>query len=205
VAGDTPRPPANGRGSSGGDSGEALPLRGGTALVIGFGNPLRGDDGAGFAAAELLARQLRADPPRTGEVSPGMSPADRRPAPRVEALACQQLTFDLAEAVSRVDLVVFIDADRSVPAGEFSEHEAGEDPIPPPVSHHLTPPALLAVTRAIYGSAPRGIVLSVGAAAIDAPGLSAAVEAALPRVAEVARAIAEARGRRDPGEIEGPK
>jgi len=188
VAGDTPRPPANGRGSSGGDSGKALPLRGGTALVIGFGNPIRGDDGAGFAAAELLAGLLRKDP---------------HDGPSVEALACQQLTFDLAEAVSRADLVVFIDADHSVPAGEFSEHEAGEDPTPPPVSHHLTPPALLAVTRAIYGSAPRGIVLSVGASAFEAPGLSPAVEAILPRVAEVARAIAEARGQRDTGGMEG--
>ena len=198
MAGETPRsapkgrglaghepggPAANGRGPSGGDSG-------GPALVIGFGNPLRGDDGVGFAAAGLLAGLLRTDP---------------HDGPPVEALACQQLTFDLAEAISRADLVVFIDADRSVPAGEFSEHEAGEDPAPPPVSHHLTPPALMAVTRAVYGSAPRGIVLSVGAVAFDSPRLSPAVGAVLPRVVEVARAIAEARGTRGPGGTEGPR
>ena len=59
-------------------------------LVIGYGNPLRGDDGAGWKAAELLAE----DPRLAGAV----------------VLARHQLTPELADDVSRASLVVLVDA-----------------------------------------------------------------------------------------------
>jgi len=59
-------------------------------LVVGYGNPLRGDDGAGFNAAWLLS------------LDPRLQGAD--------VLIRQQLTPELAEDVARADLVVLIDA-----------------------------------------------------------------------------------------------
>ncbi|HZD71671.1 MAG TPA: hydrogenase maturation protease, partial [Actinomycetes bacterium] len=62
----------------------------GSALVIGYGNSLRGDDGLGWHAAGRLA----ADPRLAG----------------AEVLARHQLTPELAEEVSRAALVVLVDA-----------------------------------------------------------------------------------------------
>ena len=59
------------------------------ALIIGYGNPLRGDDGLGWRAAEQLAEII--------------------PQSEAEVIACHQLTPELAEPISRARLVIFID------------------------------------------------------------------------------------------------
>ena len=60
-------------------------------LVIGYGNPLRGDDAAGLIAAGRLG-----------------------------GLAVHQLTPELAEAIALADGVIFLDADASLPPGEIA-------------------------------------------------------------------------------------
>src|SRR5208282_6599133 len=62
-----------------------------TALVIGYGNPLRSDDGFGWHASRLLAEAL------TGR--------------DVEVITCHQLTPELAHPLSQCRRAVFIDAD----------------------------------------------------------------------------------------------
>ena len=112
-------------------------------LVVGYGNPLRADDGLGWVVAEELAE------------SP--LPSDTR------VLTAHQLTPELAEPVGQADLVVFVDAreggepgrierDTAAPAAEGS----------PAFSHDLDPPALLALARSLYGHCPRAVVVSVG-------------------------------------------
>jgi len=59
-------------------------------LIVGYGNPIRGDDALGWRAAERL-RELVTD-------------AD------VEILTLHQLAPELMEPLSQVDLAVFIDA-----------------------------------------------------------------------------------------------
>src|SRR5271166_6728975 len=58
-------------------------------LIIGYGNPLRGDDGLGWQVASELAKCVDA---------------------LISVLAVQQLTPELAEPVSDADLVIFVDA-----------------------------------------------------------------------------------------------
>jgi hydrogenase maturation protease len=60
------------------------------ALVIGVGNPSRGDDGFGWRAAELLQTLL--DPATT------------------EVMTCRRLTPELSVSMSSADLVIFIRA-----------------------------------------------------------------------------------------------
>lgn len=60
-------------------------------LIIGYGNPLRGDDAAGLAAAERLG-----------------------------GVAVHQLTPELAEAVAQAGAVVFLDADATLGPGEIA-------------------------------------------------------------------------------------
>ena len=66
-------------------------------LVVGYGNPLRGDDGVGWRVAERLAADQRLD--------------------GAAVLQRHQLTPELALDISAVSLVVFIDASRDLPPG----------------------------------------------------------------------------------------
>ena len=117
-------------------------------LIIGYGNPLRSDDGLGWHAAEALADHFRGRP-------------------EIHVLACQQLTPDLADDLSAVDLAVFIDASRDLKPG-FLKVEPINDgaqlsgAAASPYSHHVQPAALLHLCQDLWGRAPQGFLLSVG-------------------------------------------
>lgn len=134
-------------------------------LVIGYGNPLRCDDGVGWRVADQLTASVTGD--------------------AVRISAAHQLAPEMAEAVSGASEVLFLDA---VAAGEPGTWSAagvapsGEENLSALV-HHLTPAALIALAQALYGAAPRGrIVTVVGEDFGYGETLSAAVEAALPDV-----------------------
>jgi len=110
-------------------------------LVIGYGNSLRGDDGAG----PFVARQLGAG-----------------------AIACHQLTPELAEHISHADRVIFVDAHAGVPAGQIAiqpvqPSPAGAQPRPAAAIHRFDPETLLAWSRQLYGRAPEAILIGIGA------------------------------------------
>jgi hydrogenase maturation protease len=135
-------------------------------LIIGYGNPLRGDDGLGWHAAERLAAVL--------------------PETEAEIMTCRQLTPELAEPISRADLVIFIDAEQTGPAGKLSCRRITPGTSPSgALSHHLTPAMLLAWARGLYGTCPEAIVFSVSGQSFDCEeGLSPHVSSALPRLIE---------------------
>ena len=131
-----------------------------TRLVIGIGNPLRGDDGVGA----LLAEQ-------------------------VGGRSVQQLTPELAAELAELEAVLFIDA-WLAPAGAGPEliaiapssGSAGSSA----ESHRLEPAQLLAISQALYGRAPAVHLLRVPATAFGhGTALSPELQAALP----VARAL----------------
>ena len=69
-------------------------------VIVGYGNPLRSDDGLGWRVAEELSRRL--------------SP------PEVEVIVRHQLTPELADDVRNADAVFFIDAARVGQPGEVT-------------------------------------------------------------------------------------
>jgi hydrogenase maturation protease len=151
-------------------------------LVIGYGNALRTDDGVGWHAARLLAGD-----PRLADVV---------------VVAEHQLTPELAFDLSLASLVVLLDATTETPAGTVTVRSiaepgaaAGEAAGVPPgaSSHHVDPELLLVLARQLYGRAPEAVVVSVGVSEMGlGEGLTPAVEAALPAVADiVARLVAE--------------
>ena len=157
-------------------------------LVVGYGNPLRSDDGVGPVVAERLA----ADPRLAG----------------VEVRAEHQLTPELAMDASRVSLLVLVDAADGVPAGEVvvrdlapwgrgGSSDGGQagrvEESGPPLTHHVDPSSLLALADALWGSAPRAVVVGVGPASLElGDTLTPEIEAAVPRAVEaVVAAIAE--------------
>jgi hydrogenase maturation protease len=145
------------------------------ALVIAYGNPLRGDDGAAYHVAERLQQD-------------GLG---------AEIVCCQQLTPELAERLCGAGVVVFVDASRQVGAGEISVRrlEAADSPVR--LSHVCTPSSLLTLARLLGGSPPRVYELGIGIGD-DATGehLSAPVTEAVPEAVERIQAlIGEERGR----------
>jgi hydrogenase maturation protease len=136
------------------------------ALVIGYGNSLRRDDGAGWHAAGLLA-----DDPRLGDA---------------RVLVRHQLTPELAEDISAARVVVLIDArDGGGPPGTISIHRVGQGgPAAPAWSHHLDPAALVRLADELYGGTPPVFLVSVTGASFGVGDrLSRAVRRALPEVA----------------------
>jgi len=154
-------------------------------LVVGYGNPLRSDDGVGPAVAERLA----VDPRLAG----------------VEVRAEHQLTPELAMDAAQVSLMVLVDAADGVPAGEVVVRDLapwgrgglGDDGLAgraeeggPPLTHHVDPSSLLALAEALWGSAPRTVTVGIGPESLElGDTLTAVVEAAVPRAVEAVVAV----------------
>jgi len=141
-------------------------------VVIGYGNPLRGDDAVGWKAAEALRDVYEDDN-------------------AVEIFASHQLNPEMAESVAEAGMVIFIDAAAKLAAGKItceSVHPADHSSA---FTHDLDPPTLLASAIDLYGSCPRAAVIGVGIQSCDlGHDLSREVKAALPRVvAEVKQMI----------------
>lgn len=105
----------------------------GDILVIGYGNGLRGDDGAGPAVARLI-EALRL---------PGLC-----------VRVCHQLTPELAEDISAARAVVFIDArdaakDTQVESVPLQPGEHGNI-----ATHKCDPAALAALAQSLFGRCP---------------------------------------------------
>jgi hydrogenase maturation protease len=111
-------------------------------LIIGYGNPLRGDDGFGFLAAERL-RETIDDPD-------------------IEILALHQLTPELMEPVSRAGRVIFIDAAAEGEPGKLVIKPVAAGPgAAAAFTHFADPGALLAGAGRLYGNVPPGTMVTV--------------------------------------------
>jgi hydrogenase maturation protease len=114
-----------------------------TLLIIGYGNPLRGDDAFGYRAAEELQALF----------------IDHR---EVVVLPVHQLTPELAADIARAGKVIFIDA-----AAEGEPGKLASRPVLPaaanaaPFTHNATPEGLLGMALALYRNAPPAVLYSV--------------------------------------------
>jgi hydrogenase maturation protease len=141
-------------------------------LIVGYGNPLRSDDGIGWHAARRLATDPRLDGARV--------------------LTHHQLTPELAADVSRASLVVLVDAAAEGDPGSVAVRRIGSPP-PTPItwSHHLTPETLAGLADALYGAVPPIVLVSVAAESFaEDDCLSNALQQALPKVVEVVAGVA---------------
>lgn len=141
-----------------------------TTLWIGFGNPLRRDDGVGVRAAQLLAEE------------------------GLPAKPCFQPLPELAIEIAGARRVVFLDADLELAPGVVRLRAL--DPAPSsPWSHRLDAAGLLSLAGTLDRGRPEAWVLSIGI--LDAgfgEGLSAPVEAGLAELLACARRFAEDHG-----------
>jgi Ni,Fe-hydrogenase maturation factor len=92
----------------------------------------------------------------------------------------QQLTPELAAALAHLDAVLFIDA-WLAPAAAVPQLITLSPAASTTSSHRLEPAALLALSQALYGHAPRAQQLLVPASGFEhGTALSAALQAHLP-------------------------
>jgi hydrogenase maturation protease len=164
-------------------------------LVVGYGNPLRGDDGAGPRAAALVAE----DPRLAGAT----------------VLVRHQLTPELADEMRTASLVVLVDARAGAEPGTVAVQcievesagavsgpaaDAGR-PGPTragagPSSHHVDPAALAGLARVLWGATPEIVAVGVGASTFETGDpLSPEVERALPGVVDAIASLVAEHGR----------
>ncbi|ACK64120.1 hydrogenase maturation protease [Rippkaea orientalis PCC 8801] len=100
-------------------------------LIIGYGNSLRSDDGAGQKVAKRVAQwNLK----------------------NVSCIAIYQLTPELSEAISKVDMVIFVDALATSKKLEIQQLKVNSKITN--LGHYSNPSQLLSLTKAIYNKLP---------------------------------------------------
>ncbi len=102
-------------------------------LIIGYGNPLRSDDGIGWIVADQIAARL----------------------PHARVVVTHQLTPEIAESISQSDFVLFVDAYAMGEPGTLRCELILPDTGTPIISHHIAPSTLLTVARRLYHHCPR--------------------------------------------------
>jgi hydrogenase maturation protease len=138
-------------------------------LVIGYGNPLRGDDGFGWAVAARLAEEFAGDE-------------------SVRVLAAHQLTPEFAEPMSEAEQIILVDVARDGEPGTWSVCEIEPAPSGPALGHQFDAGGLLAAAREIYSACPPAVLVSVVAESFDCQEiLTSRVEAVIPDVLEYIR------------------
>ncbi len=143
------------------------------ALVIGYGNPMRGDDGIGWRAIEALG----------GQVDPA--------AVRLET--CHQLTPEWSDPISRARRVIFIDAACDAAPGDVRCRTLSPVAEGHPQTHRCDPAWLLACAVELFGRCPPAHLLTVGGEDFSLrEDLSATVASALPRIVARVQALLEA-------------
>ena len=106
-----------------------------TPLVIGYGNTLRGDDGAGVVAAELIRGRNMG----------------------VDVITVHELQPELAEAIASRSDVVFVDASITTPRLTIRALQPGNTTAQG--SHLLSPEQLLTLAKSLYGGCPAAAFL----------------------------------------------
>ena len=141
-------------------------------LVIGYGNPLRCDDGVGWHLAQELLQTCNS--------------------PDVEIIARVQLTPELAEPISRASLVLFVDASRELTTGRTRQERIFPRGEKVALNHQMSPEGLLQLADDVYYARPEGHIFSIGAELFDygtspSPTLAKALPSILATVREFIR------------------
>ena len=131
-------------------------------LIIGYGNPLRCDDGIGWRAAQALLHEWPED--------------------QVRVEAAHQLLPEMSDWLADANHVFFIDACWNlVPDRIRSRDIHPETPAPSSMTHHFSPEGLLSDAWQFFHHCPEATLVSVGGASFEhGEDLSRTVAAVFP-------------------------
>jgi hydrogenase maturation protease len=138
-------------------------------LVIGIGNTLRGDDGFAWHVADELVPQENEN---------------------LRVLKVHQLTPELAEAVSEVDLAIFVDAGAHGAPGTLTCEPVSVSEADLRFSHDVTPATLIQMAKTLYGKQPQAFLICVAGKVFEhgetlSPEMAGAVPNAFAKVREL--------------------
>lgn len=120
-----------------------------STLVIGYGNELRSDDGAGVRTAKRFAAQ----------------------SPHSNVVIARQLTPELADDIARATQVIFVDAYAAHESGaklrieRVAEAHAGNNSA---LGHHGDPATLVCLANQLFGHRPEAWVVGIPAFSFEA-------------------------------------
>ena len=136
-------------------------------LVIGYGNTLRRDDGAGPEVARRVAEL-------------GL--------PNVKVVEAHQLLPEHAELLSRFDRAVFVDASVDEVPNPTGMETVTPDPSAELGSHAADPAGMLALAQTLFGHAPEAWLVALPATDLGiGEGLSPTTEEAVEQAVAVMR------------------
>jgi len=142
-------------------------------LILGFGNPICGDDAVGWHIVEALEDQLSAGATAT----------------------FHQLTPEWAEPISAADHVIFVDAAVGEVPGEVRCFPIMAAP-GRSGSHETTPDGILAMAADLFGRCPSAHMVTVTGDSFEiseslTPAVAAAVPVAAARICELLEQIGD--------------
>jgi hydrogenase maturation protease len=111
-------------------------------LVIGYGNPLRGDDGFGGLAASYV---------------------EERQIPGLEVIVSHQLNPELAALLAESGHAIFLDAVAGDEPGTLRATPVEHCDLSSSGMHHFEPGSLLALSQAIFGQSPPATLITATA------------------------------------------
>jgi hydrogenase maturation protease len=125
------------------------------ALIIGYGNPDRADDGAAWHILKQLAARLEL--PEPGQDIDSLGQREDSP----DLMCTLQLVPEMAELIAEYDRVCFVDAHTAAYPDDFHSETIEGKFQTSPFTHHMTPETCLALAETLYGHAPTAVVISV--------------------------------------------
>lgn len=159
-------------------------------LVIGYGNEIRSDDGAGRLLAEMV---------------------EGWKLPNVRSISARQLTPEMAEDMSQARLTIFADAYEAVNQRDSLDYcsDIDQEPVEgfktrivhvrpareqSPLGHASSPGGLLVYAQAVYGRCPHCVLVALPGACFElGETLTKATEEATARAANAIKAFCERR------------
>jgi hydrogenase maturation protease len=138
-------------------------------LVICIGNTLRCDDGFAWYVADELSQATE----------------------NLRVIKVLQLTPELAEAISEVGLVIFVDAAAHGEPGTLTCESITSSESDLRYSHDFTPATLVHMAKTLYGRQPKAFLICTAGRVFEhgeslSPEIASAVPAAVARVREIA-------------------
>ena len=143
--------------------------------LVGIGNPLRGDDGVGWAVIKALAETA---------VLP----------PNVKLLSVHQLLPELLDTIHRAASVIFVDASTTGESGTVTSTPIQPTQQGTASSHQTNPGVLLALGVELYGRMPSATLITISGQSYKyEERLSTAVQAAIPQAIHLIQRIVQKR------------
>ncbi|HEY59140.1 MAG TPA: hypothetical protein G4N92_00400 [Anaerolineae bacterium] len=124
-------------------------------LILGYGNPDRGDDGVALFILNHLIAQKRHTPINLLET--GFSILNES----IDLWYNLQLVPEISEILAKYQRAVFIDAHTGKIQEDLKISEIKPYYQNSPLTHHSTPASCLSLAQGLFGSAPKSILVSV--------------------------------------------